>query len=288
MRFSPAVQRGCGAGLSDLHANHWSVCTRDRRLRLTFASARFGDKPFWLDEVTSLRRATAHLPDLATDSLHNGHYPTYFLLLWLVAKIGSSQSLLRLPSAVFGAIAASLTCAIGNRVSGLRGGVIAGLLMALSPFQVQFGQEARSYTLASSLILTALYGLVRLTQQPAAAAVPLNKRGALWQAWSAYGLGTAAALDVLNIAIPWFIAANFAALAIARAAGSAKYGFWRNWITVQLLIVGVWAPMVALVWLNHSGTVLDGAGWVPAATSKTIWSAMAPVYLLRISSFVTL
>lgn len=246
-----------------------------------------GEKPFWLDEVASLRRATAPLLYLAADSLHNGHYPSYFLLLWLVAKIGTSQWLLRLPSAVFGAIAASLTYAIGARVSGLRGGIIAGLLMALSPFQVQFGQEARSYTLVSCFILTALYGLVRLSQQPAAATLPLNKRGALWQAWSAYGLGTAAALNVLNVAIPWFIAANLSAPAIARAASGAKRGFWRNWIAVQLLILAVWAPMLALIFLRHSGSVLDGAGWVPAETGRTIWSAMAPVYLLRISSFVT-
>ncbi len=287
MLFSPAVATWVRSRTERLHANPWSFAFAIGVLALLLRLRGLGEKPFWLDEVTSLRRATATLPGLATNSLHNGHYPSYFLLLWVVAKIGSSQSLLRLPSAIFGAIAASLTCAIGARVSGLRGGIIAGLLMALSPFQVQFGQEARSYTLASSLILTALYGVVRLAQEPAAAAVPLNQRGTLWQAWSAYGLGTAAALDVLNVAIPWFLAANFSALAIARAAGSAKDGFWRNWITVQLLIVGAWAPMIALVWLNHSGTVLDGAGWVPATTSKTIWSAIAPVYLLRISSFVT-
>ncbi len=210
-----------------------------------------------------------------------------FCLLWLVAKIGTSQWLLRLPSAIFGAIAASLTYAIGARVSGLRGGIIAGLLMALSPFQVQFGQEARSYTLVSCFILTALYGLVRLSQQPAAAALPLNKRGAPWQAWSAYGLGTAAALNVLNVAIPWFLAANLSAPAIASAASGARRGFWRNWIAVQLSILAVWAPMLALIFLRHTGSVLDGAGWVPAETGRTIWSAIAPVYLLRISSFVT-
>ncbi|MGH7061113.1 MAG: hypothetical protein ACREFH_12040, partial [Stellaceae bacterium] len=47
-----------------------------------------GDKPFWLDEVASLHRATASVPDLVADSLHASHYPSYFLLLWLVARIG--------------------------------------------------------------------------------------------------------------------------------------------------------------------------------------------------------
>src|SRR5579871_2397215 len=84
-----------------------------------------GDKPFWLDEVTSLRRATASVPALVSDSLNNTHYPTYFLLLWLVAKFGTSQWLLRLPSAVFGALGAALTCVLGGRVGNLRAGEIA-------------------------------------------------------------------------------------------------------------------------------------------------------------------
>ena len=175
-----------------------------------------GDKPFWLDEIASLRRATASLPDLVADSLSNNHYPSYFLLLWLVGQIGTSQWLLRLPSAVFGAVGASLTCAIGTRAAGRPSGAIAGLLMAVSPFEVQFGQEARSYTLVSCLILTALFGLVRLAQEPAAAALPM-RNGTLRGAWMAYCLGTAAALSVLNVAIPWLLAANLGAIAIGQA-----------------------------------------------------------------------
>src|SRR5271167_1092209 len=167
-----------------------------------------GDKPFWLDEIASLRRATATLPDLVVDSLNNSHYPSYFLLLWLVGQIGTSQWLLRLPSAVFGAIGASLTCAIGRQAAGTRSGGIAGLLMAFSPFEVQLGQEARSYTLVSCLILIALFGLVRLTQEPGAAALPIRHDGAPRGAWLAYCLGTAAALSVLNVAVPWLLAAN--------------------------------------------------------------------------------
>ena len=246
-----------------------------------------GDKPFWLDEIASLRRATATLPDLVADSLHNNHYPSYFLLLWLVAKIGTSQWLLRLPSAVFGALGASLTCAIGRQVAGPRSGAIAGLLMAVSPFEVQFGQEARSYTLVSCLILTALFGLVRLAQQPAAAALPMRRNGALRGAWIAYCLGTAAALSVLNVAIPWLIAANLSAIAIAWRAGDSRRAFLRNWGLAQTLILAIWLPSLAWVYAVEQGGVLYGAGWAPAETAKTIWSIVAPVYLLRISSFIT-
>jgi mannosyltransferase len=246
-----------------------------------------GDKPFWLDEIASLRRATATLPDLIADSLHNSHYPSYFMLLWLVGRIGTSQWLLRLPSAVFGAIGASLTCAIGSKAAGPRSGAIAGLLMAFSPFAVQFGQEARSYTLVACLILTALYGLVRLAQEPVAAALPVRRKGALRGAWIAYCLGTAAALSVLNVAIPWLLAANLGAIAIAWRAGGARRAFLRNWGLAQALILAIWMPSLACLYLVSKGAVLDGAGWAPAETLKTVWSIIAPVYLLRISSFIT-
>lgn len=246
-----------------------------------------GDKPFWLDEITSLRRATATVPDLVADALHNNHYPSYFLLLWLVGQIGTSQWLLRLPSAVFGAIGASLTCAIGSKAAGPRSGAVAGLLMAVSPFEVQFGQEARSYTLVSCLILTALFGLLRLAQQPAAAALPMQRPDALRGAWIAYSLGTAAALSVLNVAVPWLVAANLAAIAITRRAGDGRRAFMRNWGLAQLLILAIWLPSLVWVYIASQGTVLDGAGWAPAENAKTIWSIIAPVYLLRISSFIT-
>jgi mannosyltransferase len=247
-----------------------------------------GDKPFWLDEIATLRRATATIPDLVADSLHNSHYPSYFLLAWAIAKISTSQALLRLPSAVFGALAAGLTAATARLVAGRRAAIVAGLLMAFSPFEVQFGQEARSYTLVACLILMALWGLVRLALQPAQAALPVSREGALRTAWAAYAVGTAAALDVLNVAIPWLIASNLAAIAIAGATGFGRRGFWRNWALAQLLIIICWAPAAATLYMISKGTVLDGAAWAPSETMRTVWSIIAPVYLLRLSNFITI
>jgi mannosyltransferase len=247
-----------------------------------------GDKPFWMDEITSLHRATATVPHLIADALHGNHYPTYFLLLWLIAHIGTSQWMLRLPSAVFGAVGAWLACEIGRKAAGPRSGAIAGLLMALSPFEVQLGQEARSYTLVSCLILIALFGLVRLAQQPARAGQALRREGALRGAWLAYALGTAAALVVLNVAVPWLIASNLGAAAIARRTGEGRRGFLRNWGLAQLVICAVWLPLLVAVYIGSKGQVLNGPGWAPAASLETIWAIVAPVYLLRISSFITL
>ena len=271
----------------------WESAVRDCALPAAIAALALllrlhglGAKPFWLDEITSLRRATTSLHHLVLDALHNRHYPSYFLLLWGVARFGASQWLLRLPSAIFGAAAAALTCAVGREAAGARSGAIAGLLMALSPFEVQFGQEARSYTLVSALILVALLGLVRLARAPAAAARSW-RQGAPRRAWLAYGLGTAAALSVLNVAIAWFLAANLSAAAIAFRAGAARRAFLRRWAIIQLLVLAAWAPSLAAVCLFSKTSLADGANWAPSETIGTIWSALAPVYLLRISDFIT-
>jgi mannosyltransferase len=246
-----------------------------------------GDKPFWLDEVTSLRRATSTLSGLVVNSLSNKHYPSYFLLLWLVAHLSTSQWALRLPSALFGALAAGLTCAIGRRVAGVRSGLVAGLLMALSPFEVQLGQEARSYTLVSCLILTALAGLVRLAETPTTAGSPWHEPGTPRGAWLAYGIGTAAALNVLSVALVWLLASNLAAAAIARQAGAARARFLCRWALTQALVLAAWAPALVAILALSKQTLLQGSSWAPTESVKTIWSILEPVYLLRIPNFIT-
>lgn len=246
-----------------------------------------GDKPFWLDEVTTLHRATTTLPNLITESLHSKHYPSYFLLLWLVAKFGASQWLLRLPSAIFGAVNAALVYAIGRDADGPVTGFAAGLFLALSPFDVAYGQEARSYTMVACFILVALWGLVRLARDPAIAVRPLRVfRLPAWP-WIAYSAGTAAALNVLNVAVPWLIAANVAAIASAYRAGADRKSFLRNWAIAQAFILATWLPSFVAVYLFSHGSVMHGSGWAPPETLKTIWSIIAPVYLYRISAFIT-
>ncbi|HEV2300768.1 MAG TPA: glycosyltransferase family 39 protein [Stellaceae bacterium] len=246
-----------------------------------------GDKPLWLDEATTLQRVSASLDHLVLDALRNRHYPSYFIMLWPLARLGHTAWLLRLPSAIFGALAAALACAVGRRAGGPKSGAVAGLLLAFSPFEVQFGQEARSYTLVSALVLLALWGLVRLAREPAAAALPWRQEGALRGAWLAYALGTAGALSVLGAAIPWLAAANLAAIAIARDAGAARRAFMRRWGLWQFFVLAAWAPSLGALFLFHQGGIARGADWAPTESLASVWSALAPVYLLRISTFVT-
>jgi 4-amino-4-deoxy-L-arabinose transferase-like glycosyltransferase len=245
------------------------------------------DKPLWLDEIITLKRATLPLAELVIDALKNKHYPTYFLLLGPFASMDMDEWMLRFPSAVWGAMCVLLVSLLAAEMRGPRTGLVAGLLMALSPFEVQFGQEARAYTLISCLVLVAIWGLVRIAKRPEAAALPVSGSAALRGAWAAYTLGTIGALFVQNITIPWLLASNLAMWAIVHHAASERRGLLRNWALAEAVILLLWLPALIVMSLVNQGAVLSGLAWVPKATWENICSTVAAVYLFRISDLMT-
>ncbi len=239
-----------------------------------------GDRPLWLDEIYTLKRAAMPLSDLIADAVVNLHSPLYFVLISWFVSFGTTEWTLRLPSAIFGAAAAGMTGAVGRIVGGERAGAVAGLLMALSPYQVLYGQEARSYALLTCLVMIALWGLVRLAVDPTKAARPLWRRDALHGPWTAYVLGTAIALNTLNAAAPWLLAANLGAMAIVATAGPARWALVRQWLLAQAAIVALWLPYLLIV-LTPVTDAAKGRFWVPPATFDFIASAFSAVYLFR-------
>ncbi len=245
-------------------------------------------KPFWMDEVTTLDRSALPLGGLLRSSLQNHHLPTYFLLAGAVERIGNSELWLRLPSALCGALCCGLVALIARRLGGSKAGLLAGLLMALSPLQVQYGQEARSYALVTALILLALLGLVGLALQPDRSVLPWRARGAARWDWGMVLFGTAAALNTLSVALLWCLAANLAAVAIAWRLGAQRGLFWRRWFGVQALVAASCLPWFVAMYCSVRGhDMRAGLDWVPPVTAKRIWSAVAAVYLLRDSSLIS-
>ena len=245
------------------------------------------DKPLWHDEILSLTRARLPLVNLVIDALTHKHYPTYFLLLRPFAFAHINAWALRFPSAVFGAGCVFLVTRVTSEISGMLAGMVAGLLMALSPLEVQFGQEARPYTLISCLVLVAIWGLVGIAREPQAGALPLNRPDALRGAWAAYLVGTIAALLVENNTVPWLIVSNVAFAVIAHRAASDRGGLLRNWTWVQAIIALVWLPALVIMLSANRGAVLTGLEWVPRATGENIRSIISAIYMFRISDMMT-
>jgi mannosyltransferase len=251
---------------------------------------RIDHQPLWLDEALTLQRSHLGLDGLVADSFANRHMPTYFLLLKLLSPLlGAGDAWLRIPSALFGAMSTGMVFMLASRLGSRRAGIVAALLMALSPLQVQYGQEARSYTLVTLLITVALWGLLRLAQHPLRAAADLRYVDAERMGWGTYVLATIAALDVLGDAVPWLIASNFSLLLIWRnlaPASPARIAFGRNWMRSAAAIIACTVPFYVAIFAASDGQMLQKFDWIPELSWQHMWVVTSSVYLMRMLAVV--
>jgi hypothetical protein len=244
---------------------------------------RIDHQPFWLDEALTSQRIQLGPSGLIADSFTNRHMPTYFLMLRLISQFGSGNALLRIPSALFGALSVGMVFVMARRISTRGAAVVAGLLMALSPLEVQYGQEARSYTLVTLLITIALWGLLRLAQNPHTAALDVRRIDADRLGWVAYVAGTIGALDVLGDAAPWLIASNLALFLIWRtlhqgASPEVRDGFRRNACLSMAVIVACTVPFYGAILAFGDRHILQNFDWIPQLSWQHLWVAASSVY----------
>lgn len=267
-------------------ARDWAYLAALSLLALAARCLHLAREPLWLDEVFTYQRIHLHSAALIADSFANRHMPNYFLLLQWLTPADGDPAALRLPSALFGAASVGVVFAIGRQLAGRFGAAMGALLVALAPTQVQYGQEARSYTLMLLLIAVALWGVVWLVRHPRRAAVPLWRGDGARVAWTACVAGTVGALDVLGDALPWLVAANLVlglvALELRQDATRQEYdGFLRNWGWSQSLIALCCAPFYLAILLASDGRLMQNFGWVPPLSWHGLWVIVASIYLMR-------
>lgn len=106
-----------------------------------------GSRDFWFDEAGSIF--------IAQDVLSYQNPPFYYLFLHNWIKLfGYSEFSLRLPSLFFFVFSVFLIFILGKKIFNYKVGLYSAVLMAFSPFQIWYAQEARPYT------LTVLVGLL--------------------------------------------------------------------------------------------------------------------------------
>jgi mannosyltransferase len=136
------------------------------------------------DEVATRWAALLSLRELGhllrhIDAVHG----LYYVVMHCWAVIGSSPTVLRVPSVIAMAIAAGLTAVIGRRLTGSGwAGLFAGLIMALTPSISYYAQTARSYAMVLASVLAATLALLHALDAEKAGA---SKRATRW--WLAYG-----------------------------------------------------------------------------------------------------
>lgn len=140
---------------------------------LTLGLIRLGAPAFWVDESFTARATNRSVPTIVEQQVH----ALYYLLVKAWATLaGDSEWALRFPSVLAAALSCALLVVLGNKILDRRTALIGGLLLAGSPFFVQWSQQARSYSALVALSLVATLLLLR--------ALELNSRGG----WAWYGV----------------------------------------------------------------------------------------------------
>jgi mannosyltransferase len=233
---------------------------------LTLGLIGLGAQPLSFDE--RFTRDTATLPwseiwDAARDT-EAPHLVYYGLLKPWLAVFGTSDWALRLPSMLFGALAAAATAALGRHLFDDLAGLVAGLALAASSFFVSWSQAARGYTLAVFLGTAATYAFVRACEE---------RSTAWWAAWAAL-LAGAGWVNVFAFSVA---AAHLVAFLLLKPRPPARVP-----LLAAVASLVVFLPQLMLVASGDNGQ-LD---WIPTPTPRHVavgmwdWASRNPVGVL--------
>jgi mannosyltransferase len=128
-------------------------------LRISF----LGSKSLWYDESLTEYRVTLPFVSLVKVLAHGQmNMGLYYLLLhgW-TSFAGSSEFMLRLPSAIFAVATVPLVYALGVELRDRRTGLLAALLVTVNATCIRYAQNARSYSLMIALCTLAAFFYVR-------------------------------------------------------------------------------------------------------------------------------
>ena len=128
---------------------------------------RLGEQGFWIDEVFMITMATERtLSELLFEiPQFEPHPPLYNVFMWGWVQIwGTSEVAMRSSSVVFSLATIPLVYLLVKRLFDRPTAGIVGLLIAVSPLQIWYAQEARMYALLLLLTVASFYLLVGLTE----------------------------------------------------------------------------------------------------------------------------
>lgn len=220
---------------------------------------------YWHDEGNSRVLSGRSAGDIWLAAAVDIHPPGYYLVLsgWR-SVFGESEASLRGLSALAGALAAGVIFDLARRRFGLVSGLVAGGFMALDPFLVYYGQEARMYALLVLWTVLTFYCADWLEDAPwPLRATPDRLAAVGYMLALTAGLYTHYAFGFVVVAQALLIV-----YALVRGPGSAR-----------------WLALIRLGLLALSGLLF--APWIPTALHQlSTWPAdrngsMSPLDLVR-------
>ena len=259
------------------------------------------------DEPFTVVMAHRSLPDLFSQLATENNPPLHFLLMhgW-VRLVPLDEAWLRLPSAVFGALAVWPLFLLGRTFGGTRVAITAVLLFLFSNYHQGLAHEVRSYSLFTLLTCSVLWVLWMAAQGRPRAWIGLWLLNTLllythFLGWAVVGL------QVLLVLFPAFrearrplaggllgallLFAPYGAIFLHRVGSTVTQGTWLTAPTPEELYNMVWrwsnAPVMAVSFLAVIGWGLARRRAAdPGVQLGLVW-AFLPLFALFGASFIT-
>ena len=114
----------------------------------------------WVDEAATFRAVSGSYGHLVSEH----HWIYYTALKPWTTIVGTSEFALRFPSVIAAGLACALLVPLGNRLLGPPIGSIAGIVLAVNPFVVQWSQQARSYTIVVLVAILLTFAFLNLRE----------------------------------------------------------------------------------------------------------------------------
>jgi 4-amino-4-deoxy-L-arabinose transferase-like glycosyltransferase len=217
-------------------------------------------RPIWYDEAFSILLAeqgpaaiiSGTLAPDADSSAAEEHPPAYYFMLWGWMKIfGSSLVAARMLSIIASLGSIFLVYKITEHLFDSNTALTSGLICAILPFQIHYGQEIRMYVLMTFWLCLATYAFLK-------------------RQWILFGIAAALAQYTHNLSAFYLIPLALTPL------------FQRDWKTLRALtLAGLGALILYTPWLMHLPAQMAKVGtnfWIEKPGIEKIFNLML-VYL---------
>lgn len=217
----------------------------------------------WFDEAFGAYMIHYNFLDIARYTATDVHPPMFywFLKVW-TAVFGHTEFGLRSMSVFFGAVAAVFGFLLTRRQFGRKAAIVGIFILAISPLFIRYSQEARMYTMAAAIVLSATYVMIRALE---------SKSRKLWVLY-----GVLVSLGMWThyfTALAWIAHWVWRYITIrktgARKKVPAKKFFDKNWLTAYIVAVALflpWLPAMAIQLI----VVQAGGFWIQPVGVDTV------------------
>lgn len=224
-----------------------------------------GTESLWFDETVSATFATdwSYVDVLLEVPTQDPHPPLYYLLLKLWTSLaGASEAGFRSLSLLADLGSIALVYGVAGRLYDRRVGLLAALLVAISPFYVWYAREARMYALLTFFALASFYSLIAI----------IEKEEAWWRNGWTYVAATVAMCYTHALA-PLLLLAQNVYLADELFSDGYAGGLLPNrWLKLQTVVgIAIFPYYLELFAQAFGGGLISFVEWIPEPSLGRVW-----------------